>query len=198
MNHRSTRVAGAYPPVPMSRIVAIALVAACGTKAAPRPTPGSAPQASDAAVVAVDAAPEISEAVPLEPAALQAWLFDGGYKAWPREAGRHESAGPHGDAVLTFLTPSLVASLRRGKGNAHPKGVAAVKELYEKGKLSGWAVSVKLADDSDDGRNWYWYEVFSTARDATAQYQGKGFEVCRDCHSERGGNDHVQSPFPLR
>ena len=105
--------------------------------------------ATDAAAVE---APIANVVVPTEPAALQAWLADGGYKAWPRESGKHESAGPHGDAVLTFLTPALVASLKRGKGNAHPRGVSAVKELYEKGVLNGWAVSVKLADDSADGR----------------------------------------------
>ncbi|MBX3156336.1 MAG: hypothetical protein KF773_10085 [Deltaproteobacteria bacterium] len=186
----------------MHRLLAIALVVACGgTQATPdRPAPGSAAAGAASAAAADDAAGEGPVAdvdVPIEPVALQAWLADGGYKAWPHESGKHESAGPHGDAVLTFLAPALVASLRRGKGHAHPKGVAAVKELYEKGKMSGWAVSVKLADDSADGRNWYWYEVFSTARDARATYQGVGFEVCRDCHSERGGNDHVQSPFPL-
>jgi hypothetical protein len=188
----------------MHRILVIALAAACGGNP-PAPVeraadPAARRDALPAPTPDAAAAPAITEVAlpPTEPGALQAWLVDGGYKTWPRESGKHESAGPHGDAVLTFMTPQLLASLKRGKGNAHPKGVAAVKELYEKGKHIGWAVSVKLADDSADGHNWYWYEVFSTARDAKTDLVGKGFNICRDCHSERGGNDHVQSPFPLQ
>lgn len=185
----------------MPKLLAIVLVAVgCGSKAPPPDRPVERAAETDAEVAATDAPPEVPPApvaVPTDPAALQLWLAERSYKSWPHETGAHESAGPHGD-VLAYMTPALIASLRRGKGNAHPKGVAAVKELYEQGKLNGWAVSVKVADDSADGRNWYWYEVLSTAPDAKAPYQGKGFELCRDCHFERGGNDLVQSQFPLK
>jgi hypothetical protein len=139
----------------------------------------------------------VATVVPVKPAELQAWLVAGHYRSWAHESKSHESAGPHGDAVKTFVSPSLRASLQQG-GAPHPRGAAAVKELYDAaGKHTGWAVSVKVAADSASGKGWYWYEVFSTAPGARPAYEGVGKELCRDCHTERG-SDQVLIPFPLQ
>ena len=94
------------------------------------------------------------------------------------------------------MSPSLFASLE-AKASRHPRGAAAVKELYNAaGRHMGWAVSVKVAEKSARGKGWYWYEVFSTQAGAKAAYQGRGFRLCRECHRE-GGSDQVLIPFPL-
>lgn len=71
-----------------------------------------------------------------------------------------------------------------------------MKELYKAGTHIGWAVSVKTQAESANGKNWYWYEVFSTAPAAIAPYQG-AVELCRDCHAE-GGVDQVLVDYPLQ
>ena len=196
--------------------VVVVLVASC-TKRSESPPTASPPASSTAAShdaattapidvavveVTVDAAPAkelpaIALDVPTKATDLQKWLVAAHYKQWPHESKTHESDGPHGDAVKTFVSPSLVASLG-ANATAHSRGAAAVKELYDKaGKHMGWAVSVKVAADSASGNGWYWYEVFSTVEGAKAPYQGVGVKLCRECHSE-GGVDQVLIPFPLQ
>jgi hypothetical protein len=161
-----------------SRILAAIAIAACGSKpprddgeaitppaptkpqlAAPvldasNPVPVDAPNPGP---VVASALPPVAVEVPTKPAPLQAWLVAGHYKTWTHESQPHESAGPHGDAVKTFVSPVLLASLQKG-GAPHPAGASAVKELYDAGgKHTGWAVSVKLAADSANGKGWYWY-----------------------------------------
>jgi hypothetical protein len=156
---------------------------------APRTTAGS------------DAVPEfvrvVDAAIPTTPAALQPWLVAGSYRGWSHESKRHPSSGPHAEEVVTYLSPALEESLRV-HAKAHPVRASAVKELFKGGKHVGWAVSVKTTADSARGKNWYWYEVLSTAPDAKSPEQGLGLELCRDCHSENGGIDQVLIDFPLR
>ena len=129
-------------------------------------------------------------APPTEPEALLAWLQAGNYLGWAAESP-HQSAGPHGGRVRTFLDPTLFASLEAASGS-HPAGAAAVKELYFNGDtVRGWAVMVKLQADSDEGRGWYWYETFGTG----APLEGVGLGICTGCHST--GRDFVRIPFPL-
>jgi len=148
---------------------------------------------ADATPTPGDALAEIE--IPVEPAALQAWLAAGEYRDLPAESARHPSTGPHGGGVRTFVTPSLAASLAT-PGGEHPRGAAAVKELYDGEELAGWAVSVKLGDASDGGDGWYWYEVFSTDPGAAPDYQGVGLPLCKNCHA--AGDDFVLIPFPLQ
>ena len=187
------------------------VLAACGSKATPPAQgSGSAPVAPievitpidaavvelDASVAPIDAAPVAGPPAPTKPADLQAWLVAGHYKAWHHESKRHESAGPHPVEVQTYVSPSLHATL--ATGGPHAVGAAAVKELYNgDGKHTGWAVSVKVDADSKEGRGWYWYEVFATTEKAKPAYDGKGKQLCRDCHTE-GGIDQVLIPFPLQ
>lgn len=134
--------------------------------------------------------------VPASSAELFAWLQAGRYRAFAAESAVHTSAGPHGGSVRTYVNAVLEASL--GSGNAtHPAGSAAVKELFapDRSTLTGWAVEVKLQDDSDGGRGWYWYEVFSTT-DGSRPIEGVGSAACTGCHAQ--GRDYVRIPFPLQ
>ena len=125
-------------------------------------------------------------------AELQEWLAAGGYQDLPGESQIHESSGPHG-RVRSFLSVGLEESL--AAGGEHPRGVASIKELYDGDRLNGWAVSVKIDDDSADGEGWYWYEVFDTAPDATPWVDGTGADHCADCHGS--GRDYIRLPYPL-
>ena len=124
---------------------------------------------------------------------LQPWLVDRAYEDLPAESEISASSGPHG-RVRTFVSQGLSDSL--AAGGDHPVGVGAVKELYDGDEVSGWVVSVKVADESAGGDGWYWYEVFDTSADATPEVNGTGAGGCTGCHD--GGRDFVQLPFPLQ
>lgn len=130
--------------------------------------------------------------VPTEAGALLQWLEAEPYLDWPGESAIHDSAGPHFGNVRTWVHPDLEASLAAGDAQ-HPSGAAAVKELYGDGEVRlGWAVEVKLEDDSAGGDNWYWYELY----EGGVLADGNGVGVCTGCHG--GGQDYVLTPFPLQ
>ncbi len=136
-----------------------------------------------------------ADGVPLDAAALHEYLRGGAYRQWAGESAPHRSTGPHGGDVRTFVSPGLSASLQAGA--AHPKDATAIKELYGSGdSVTGWAVGIKLAGDSDGGKAWYWYEVFSTQPGASPGFAGQGLPLCSNCH--RDGRDYVLTPFPLQ
>ena len=133
-----------------------------------------------------------SPAPPLGGMALAEWLQAGHYKTWQAESAVHGSAGPHFGKVRAFLNPALFDSMNTQR-EQHPRGAAAVKELYGDGDtVRGWAVAIKLASESSGGSNRYWYEIFdnSTVRD------DKGVPLCSSCHST--GRDYVLTPWPLK
>lgn len=137
---------------------------------------------------------DATAAVPTEAEALLAFLQAGAYRDFPHESAPHPSQGPHG-SVQTYLDPTLAGSLEAGAAT-HPVGAAAVKELYQGGELSGWAVYVKTQADSDGGNGFYWYEVFSTTDPTRIGADGVGVPLCVGCH--QAGRDFTLSPFPLQ
>jgi hypothetical protein len=152
---------------------------------------------SEVADPPMDAGPrdQTIDGVPFNSAALHDYLRSGAYKRWVGESARHPSTGPHGGDVRTFLSPGLWGSLQQGSD--HPKDATAIKELYGSGdQVTGWAVGIKLAADSDGGKQWYWYEVFSTEPGARPGFAGKGLPLCSNCH--RAGRDYVLTPVPLQ
>lgn len=167
----------------------VVLAAACGSD----PDPGSLVDCTPAALpVAGDT---IGDAVPpVSDAELQAWLAAGSYTTFLPESARHVSAGPHADQVRTFLNRALATSLT-DCATSHPTAAAAVKELYTAGALSGWAVMVKT-EAAAGADAWFWYEVFSTAADASPGFSGHAHETCTGCHD--GGLDAVRTRWPLR
>jgi len=149
--------------------------------ATPTPTPPSSPSPSATATFGFDT-------VPTNPADLVPWLQAGNYLGWQAESAVHVSAGPHTATVRTYVNDLLYDSLASGL-SAHPAGAAAVKELYGGGdRVLGWAVEVKVQDDSASGQGWYWYE--------SPGLSGFGLGICTGCHV--GGHDYVWTPFPLR
>lgn len=130
--------------------------------------------------------------VPTDPEVLLAWLRAEPYLEWPAESAIHASTGPHFGNVRTWVNPALVDSLDAGD-EQHPAGAATVKELYADGQTRrGWSVSIKLADDSEDGDQWLWYEWY----DGAVLASGSGLSVCTGCHGS--GVDFVRTPFPLQ
>ncbi len=133
---------------------------------------------------------------PSDAAAVRAFLDAGTYKAWPRESVVHISDGPHNVNVRVYLSPELDASLK-AKNLEHPKGIAAVKEIYGsagKDTVIGWAYMTKTDAKSSAGANWYWYEVLDKAVGTVTE--GKSLSPCKGCHMS--GADLVLSTHPLR
>jgi len=124
---------------------------------------------------------------------LLAWLEAKSYADWPAESGLHQSSGPHGGQVRTFLNDTLFDSFDQGL-TAHPEGSVAVKELWGDGdNMIGWAIEVKVQPESAGGDGWYWYELIGDA-----EYGGDtGVGLCTGCHSG-GGTDYVLTPWPLQ
>lgn len=123
---------------------------------------------------------------------LRAWLQAGSYLSWRAESAPHPGAGPHFGVVRTFVNDRLFGSLDAGAAQ-HPAGAAAVKELYGRNSptVLGWAVMVKLQDESDLGDGWYWLETFGSFTGG-----GVGNPGCTGCHA--AGKDFVLIPFPLQ
>ena len=124
---------------------------------------------------------------------LLAWLEAKSYADWPAESGLHQSSGPHGGQVRTFLNDTLFDSFDQGL-SAHPEGSVAVKELWGDGnEMIGWAIEVKVQPESAGGDGWYWYELIGDA-----EYGGgTGVGLCTGCHGG-GGTDYVLTPWPLQ
>ena len=135
-----------------------------------------------------------SSMVPTSTDALFSFLKSGKYKDWAHESKVQKSRGPHFD-VKSYLNTPLDKSMKAGN-DSHPKGAAAVKEMYESGKLKGWAVSVKTQADSDNGKGWYWYEVVSPTDASKIAAEGKGAGLCVGCHFP--GQDFVLLDYPLK
>jgi hypothetical protein len=123
--------------------------------------------------------------------ALEEWLAFSVYKTWEAESAPHESAGPHFGKVRTFVNPILHGSLALG-ATTHPKGAAAVKELYGAGDVvEGYAVLTKTGN-SDGGKGFRWYEEYQ----GTVYADGPGVSLCTGCHLT--GTDFVLTPYPLQ
>jgi hypothetical protein len=134
--------------------------------------------------------------VPVSGADLFPYLKAGGYLGFTTESTVHDSTGPHGGKVRTYINPSLEASLKAGSAE-HPVGAASVKELYLSGSsVQGWAVMVKTQAASDAGQGWYWYEVYSATDPSNPVADGNGVPLCYNCHVS--GKDFFRSPFPLQ
>lgn len=121
--------------------------------------------------------------------ALLAWLEGGNYELWLGEPEPHASSGPHG-RVRVLVNETLADSLGDGT-TMHPHCAATVKELYGEAddRVHGWAVMLKLDDESDSGRNWYWYEYL----DGTTHIDSPGAGSCTGCHAD--GDDYYLSEF---
>jgi hypothetical protein len=159
------------------------------------PEPTSTPSTTVTATPSPTASPSAAStpaAVPTGREALDEWLAAGSYLGWAAEGTIHAPDSPHPSMVRVFVNDLLLESLEEGR-TEHPAGAAAVKEIYGPTLvLRGWAVTVKLQDDADNGRGWYWFERVGTSVFA----DGPGQIGCSGCHSL--GTDYFRTPFPLR
>ena len=136
-----------------------------------------------------------SEIPPLGDAALSEWLQAGNYLGWRSEPEQHDSAGPHFGDVRTFINDTLSSSLELvPPSTSLRQGSAAVKELFGSSgtEVRGWAVMIKVEENSDGGNGWYWYERFGNSVFA----DGQGVRGCTGCHST-STMTHVSRDFFL-
>ena len=103
---------------------------------------------------------------PMGFAAVEAWLGDGAanYRTWAHEVDVHEARSPSPHGFNRVFSNRLIAGSIDGT-DAWPRGAAAVKEIYagrDDAEPIGYAVYLKLDDDSDGGASWYWYERLTT------------------------------------
>ncbi len=135
-----------------------------------------------------------SEVPPLGDAALLEWLRAGSYLGWRSEPEQHDSAGPHFGDVRTFINDTLSSSLEIIPPAPLRQGSAAVKELFggSGNEVRGWAVMIKVEEESDGGNGWYWYERFGNSVFA----DGRGVRGCTGCHST-STMTHVSRDFFL-
>jgi hypothetical protein len=131
---------------------------------------------------------------------VEQWLKQGAYKSWDCETVDHPQikVSPHGQNRV--CSNALAAAFEGTPSDERPVGTAAVKELLDDdSELVGYAVGVKIADDSDGGANWYWYE--RVPLDSKAPHndagvvadglgsQGAAQSICVGCHAGAGSNE---------
>ncbi|MFZ5892965.1 MAG: hypothetical protein ACOY0T_18030 [Myxococcota bacterium] len=129
---------------------------------------------------------------PSSPEALRAFLESGAYKSWPAESAAHPSAGPHAGPIRVFYSPKAALALNAG-ASSFPAGAATVKEQGSPPSLT-WSVWVKLNDESNGGKAFYWYELLGSGT-SERQIQGLGIAGCVACHS--AGHDFLLSDLPF-
>ena len=75
------------------------------------------------------------------------------------------------------------AALSASADGTYPVGAASVKELVSNGRITGFAVGIKLAA-GDAASSWYWYEAVGD----TIYADGVNPGICVNCHSDTTHN----------
>lgn len=158
----------------------------------------------------------VDQTPPMGADAVEAWLAKGDYLKWHCESEPHMFRAPSPHGFNRICSNDLIADNAKGSGD-WPKGAAAVKELYaaaDDAEPVGYAVYLKIADDSAGGANWYWYE--RVPLDHPAPHDAEGVvadgmgddgpakKICVGCHVAAGadpahtpsvgGRDQVYTP----
>lgn len=120
-------------------------------------------------------------------AGFKTFVKEKSYLGWKVEPAVHNSTGPHGGKVRTYVNDVMYRSLKDATGD-FPEGSITVKELY-----AADAVTVNgHAVDAKHGGQWVFYEGF-TADDYKAPYYFRGTgNLCSDCH--KSGRDYFLTP----
>jgi hypothetical protein len=121
---------------------------------------------------------------------LEAWLEQGDYKSWACETVEHPQmkVSPHG--TNRVCSNDLAMGFDGSASDERPIGTASVKEVYDDtSALVGYAVGVKIAAESQGGRNWYWYERVreNVVVDGLGD-TGLAKSVCVGCHAAAGSD----------
>jgi hypothetical protein len=178
----------------------------CGDDAGGSGSGGEAPTTSAAAS---SGAGGDAQTPPRGEAEVEAWLAAGSYTSWRCESDVHAARSPSPHGFNRVCSNDLIASNASGDA-PWPAGAAAVKELHgsaDSTEPTGYAVYLKLAEDSAEGAGWYWYERIGTSvvADGTGD-AGSARSICVGCHSGAGSDtahtpspgarDHVYTPIP--
>lgn len=135
--------------------------------------------ASDDPVAQPDASTQVPQGDPQLPpqghAAIKAWLAAGHYKAWACEDAPHPARPPGAHGTNRICSNAKLSASASGP---YPVGAASVKELYQSGNITGYAVGLKIAEGTAAG-SWYWYEAFGDS--VVADGANKG--ICVNCHA---------------
>ena len=104
------------------------------------------------------------------------------------------SPSPHGNFKLRFNATAFAALDTSGElpaGNSFPTGSVLVKELYNGGTLTQYAVINKDPANPNAGSGWVWAE-FNTSGTAVFSTANKG-DGCISCHSGSPARDLVKT-----
>ena len=157
--------------VPRMRLLAIALVFGCGSDGE------VAENRPDAQVAVGD--PQLP---PQGHAPLKVWLAARHYDGWACEAAAHPARPPGAHGTNRICSNAALSASADG---TYPVGAASVKELYQNGAVTGFAVGIKLAP-GDAASSWYWYEAFGDSVIADGVNRG----ICVNCHAD-AARDYV-------
>ena len=134
---------------------------------------------NDDPVAEKDAAPPGTQGDPELPpqghAPIKAWLAEGHYKDWACEDTPHPARPPGAHGTNRICSNAALSASTTG---AYPVGAASVKELWQNGAITGFAVGLKIAEGNAAG-SWYWYEAFGDS--VVADGANKG--ICVNCHA---------------
>ncbi len=126
------------------------------------------------------------EPPPQGAAALKTWLAEGSYKSWHCEAEKHAQRAPSPHGTNRICSNAAISA--NAENVDYPKGAAAVKELWSSdgAKIDGYAVYIKIQDESDGGKGWYYYEENPALEPDGPIADGVGASDCVGCHSAAG------------
>jgi Cytochrome P460 len=168
------------PLLRLLSLVSLVLFPACGAGEGP----SAEPPGDDGGMT-----PGGGERLDTSAAGLTAFVKSGAYKSWKAEPAVHDSAGPHGGKVRSYVNDVFYASLKAGN-TEHPRGSIVVKELYGSSTttVTGHAVDIK---DEATGE-WVFYEGFAPSYGTPYYYRGTS-NFCANCH-QRANNDYMLTP----
>lgn len=144
------------------------------------------------ALAACGGGADSTQVPPQGEAQVKSWLATGDYKEWHCEAAEHDARSPSPHGVNRICSNDALSATAAGAN--YPADSAAVKELWDKqgGKVMGYAVYLKLKDDSAGGANWYYYEdnpMLNPPGGIVADgvgTSGNPKTVCVACHAAAG------------
>jgi hypothetical protein len=191
----STRIVSPFPLESIMKnslmfsAVLILSLAACGPATQNQSDSGPAPQPIDSGTPAsVDAGqppgtpdsgqptttddPQLPDTT--SAATIDAWLAKGYYKTWKCEAEVQPRGSPHGNNRICSNE-----ALSKTTGDKYPVGAVGLKELYNGGKINGYALEIKKLNEQG-AEQWFWYEKIGTSVVANGFSAG----ICSGCHTK--------------
>jgi len=126
----------------------------------------------DPAIPGTEADPELP---PEGHAALKVWLAAKHHEGWACEDAPHAARPPGAHGTNRICSNAVLSATTNGN---YPVGAASVKELWQNGQVTGFAVGRKLVE-GDAASSWYWYEAYGDSVIADGTNKG----ICANCHA---------------